>query len=160
MIAAGIMEFQSTRPVWGATTEQELWERQAGVSIHAPRVGRDTAEAARKLPAGGFNPRAPCGARQTLRIFSAPAEAFQSTRPVWGATLQADQSNRSRGSFNPRAPCGARHNSMVKFFRFRPFQSTRPVWGATRPWFALGLQDKVSIHAPRVGRDPCQSSEQ
>ncbi len=34
------------------------------------------------------------------------------------------------------------------------FQSTRPVWGAT--FVALHIPDgrRVSIHAPRVGRDP------
>ncbi len=56
---------------------------------------------------------------------------FQSTRPVWGATLF-------------RVPPHARMDQ---------FQSTRPVWGAT------GVQRRpcgswsVSIHAPRVGRD-------
>ena len=138
MIAAGIMEFQSTRPVWGATTEQELWERQAGVSIHAPRVGRDTAEAARKLPAGGFNPRAPCGARLVRGLHSDSRTRFQSTRPVWGATR-------------------ANHPSSKHYCEF---QSTRPVWGATLRGYRGDRACLVSIHAPRVGRDPCQSSEQ
>ena len=33
--------FQSTRPVWGATTWTETAWAVADVSIHAPRVGRD-----------------------------------------------------------------------------------------------------------------------
>ena len=33
------------------------------------------------------------------------------------------------------------------------FQSTRPVWGATGKVMASGFLSKVSIHAPRVGRD-------
>jgi len=37
--------------------------------------------------------------------------------------------------------------------RIRVFQSTRPVWGATqRSGYRRGIS-KVSIHAPRVGRD-------
>ncbi len=34
-------EFQSTRPAWGATPAMADVPRAGGVSIHAPRVGRD-----------------------------------------------------------------------------------------------------------------------
>ena len=34
-------EFQSTRPVWGATEEMPAVEEMFEISIHAPRVGRD-----------------------------------------------------------------------------------------------------------------------
>ena len=34
-------KFQSTRPVWGATTIDFLGEFSTVISIHAPRVGRD-----------------------------------------------------------------------------------------------------------------------
>ena len=33
------------------------------------------------------------------------------------------------------------------------FQSTRPVWGATAILSRLAKPTKISIHAPRVGRD-------
>ena len=33
--------FQSTRPVWGATAEESETSLPHGISIHAPRVGRD-----------------------------------------------------------------------------------------------------------------------
>ena len=33
------------------------------------------------------------------------------------------------------------------------FQSTRPVWGATNAMISKGITAKISIHAPRVGRD-------
>ena len=101
--------FQSTRPVWGATdikcarlmvlpisihaprvgrdhycaTAREYY----AISIHAPRVGRDALHGAclaRTSP--HFNPRAPCGARHRERITALFNRAFQSTRPVWGAT--------------------------------------------------------------------------
>ena len=60
------------------------------------------------------------------------AHLFQSTRPVWGATfVTAVNSSAKVGNFNPRAPCGARlcqnRNRFVNEF--------------------------ISIHAPRVGRD-------
>ena len=35
------MQFQSTRPVWGATGCQREFDVRVTVSIHAPRVGRD-----------------------------------------------------------------------------------------------------------------------
>ena len=101
-------EFQSTRPVWGATPCEYLKIKKGGISIHAPRVGRDALQ--------GFGTKAP--------------SRFQSTRPVWGATgageaergeaaisIHAPRVGRDRqkgtncsslGHFNPRAPCGAR----------------------------------------------------
>ena len=56
--------FQSTRPVWGATRPRARRDRTRGISIHAPRVGRD-----------GFG-----------MPVAAISSSFQSTRPVWGAT--------------------------------------------------------------------------
>ena len=37
-----VILFQSTRPVWGATTVYRVLDGQRSISIHAPRVGRDT----------------------------------------------------------------------------------------------------------------------
>ena len=80
------MEFQSTRPVKGATRKLAASEHERDVSIHAPREGRDVAR-------GNAKPR-------TLVSIHAPREGrddeveslfhrelmFQSTRPVKGAT--------------------------------------------------------------------------
>ena len=79
--------------------------------------------------------------------------AFQSTRPVWGATdglllslcdervsIHAPRVGRDWSSptgsgshlrFNPRAPCGARLLLARVVTESLKFQSTRPVWGAT-----------------------------
>ncbi len=145
--------FQSTRPVWGATSEIAKLEAEIEVSIHAPRVGRDTSGVGTHAAQSSFNPRAPCGARPvgafqlvldvdvsihaprvgrdvTGATGQRPTVAFQSTRPVWGATSNISpnvvavmfQSTRPvwgatccrphgqprLTSFNPRAPCGAR----------------------------------------------------
>ena len=60
----GHPEFQSTRPMRGATKEKTLFSGDGGISIHAPHAGRD------HLP---------------LQLkFTRPA--FQSTRPMRGAT--------------------------------------------------------------------------
>ena len=59
-----LREFQSTRPVWGATYYGTWMHMAVNISIHAPRVGRDVG-------------------RRLTKIYIA---GFQSTRPVWGAT--------------------------------------------------------------------------
>ena len=81
------MEFQSTRPVWGATSRTDcIAPCSSTISIHAPRVGRDL----------------PGNALKEL------GWEFQSTRPVWGATTVSAHRSRLSRYFNPRAPCGAR----------------------------------------------------
>ena len=126
------LEFQSTRPMRGATHNKHT------IGIHVC----------------GFNPRAPCGARlylgneglsiiefQSTRPMRGATtdileerryRMFQSTRPMRGATLRtslgicrctvsihAPHAGRDSRSFaplfedicfNPRAPCGARHD--------------------------------------------------
>ena len=61
------VEFQSTRPARGATPSRSLPPAPVGVSIHAPRAGRDPACGARSAPRQCFNPRAPRGARRPIR---------------------------------------------------------------------------------------------
>ena len=146
------------------------------ISIHAPRVGRDQRQSRTldrpcyfnpRAPCGArrvdnpcftsvlhFNPRAPCGARQTStrractdgRFQStrpvwgatirkvglvALTDEFQSTRPVWGATAKKVRQDWRKNYFNPRAPCGARPEADDRYKQI----------------------ETISIHAPRVGRD-------
>ena len=80
---------------------------------------------------------------------------FQSTRPVWGETIQqaavdgagkisihsprvgrdggSSSTHKRRIYFNPLAPCGARHVAANERLHQVQFQSTRPVWGETPP---------------------------
>ena len=147
--------FQSTRPVWGATIFVLLSFLAKKISIHAPRVGRDSEFRMDFVYFLNFNPRAPCGARRRKISRSERHCIFQSTRPVWGATEFQAFENYQPKHFNPRAPCGARRERLLKrcvvrcYFNPRApcgarpgyvtntfdglkFQSTRPVWGATR----------------------------
>ena len=101
-------EFQSTRPVWGATAGADGNGGAAGISIHAPRVGRD--QLVESVCIGKIiSIHAPRVGRDTARrpTRQIPSQ-FQSTRPVWGATAEDSRAGRNRGYFNPRAPCGAR----------------------------------------------------
>ena len=198
--------FQSTRPVWGATSLYTASWMGIAISIHAPRVGRDEGGETAALFYLNFNPRAPCGARRPFAVSwtsqtadfnpRAPCGArllpaciccigfspFQSTRPVWGATQLMSAVPRLSTDFNPRAPCGARPECLRMITKNTAFQSTRPVWGATMPhpsqitlslfqstrpvWGAtsalqnLAVTLVISIHAPRVGRDPYNRQNQ
>ena len=102
-------KFQSTHPVWGATyTAITLYDGKT-ISIHAPRVGCDSVSYYQIPLPGYFNPRTPCGVRLRCPLPSfATSLLFQSTHPVWGATLSSNMSPVSPSNFNPRTPCGVR----------------------------------------------------
>ena len=101
---------------------------------------------------------------------------FQSTLPVWGATILAAGGSANDFYFNPRSPCGERQLITSKSRPGKSFQSTLPVWGATNQseavlsalivfqstlpvWGATKVppipppERGISIHAPRVGSD-------
>ena len=124
--------FQSTRPVWGATCKGGSQPKDSVYFNPRAPCG------ARRPPFclypyyKNFNPRAPCGARHLTLWRPSYITLFQSTRPVWGATVT----------------CCANHPIITLF------QSTRPVWGATLKRRLLDGRTFISIHAPRVGRDP------
>ena len=82
---------------------------QGAISIHAPRVGCDTRPSLAPTRRSNFNPRTPCGVRQLGRVSLLHPPLFQSTHPVWGATVVGNDKS------NP----------------ITVFQSTHPVWGAT-----------------------------
>ena len=105
-----IYQFQSTLPVWGATLITHRHQSSKSISIHAPRVGSDRVRANGhsinpdfnpRSPCGErlcilrpprysgcyFNPRSPCGERLLFRTALPGNTGFQSTLPVWGATL-------------------------------------------------------------------------
>ena len=145
--------FQSTRPVWGATTWRtrrrtcstyfnprapcgarlyihRSGRRKAGISIHAPRVGRDP---------GGRHVQQP--------------DQTSIHAPRVGRDGICGFAESSVHNFNPRAPCGARPEERQIIHTSASFQSTRPVWGATRQDRQPPFLSGISIHAPRVGRD-------
>ena len=64
----GMKRFQSTRPVWGATSVNDGKAYLQNISIHAPRVGRDAGKRFDQVCRAYFNPRAPCGARRQVSI--------------------------------------------------------------------------------------------
>ena len=102
--------FQSTRPVWGATPADypagwevvisihaprmgrddmtfDEWQEWKRISIHAPRMGRDwwTKAVLCFRPISIHAPR--MGRDTNANTVTVAAGQFQSTRPVWGATV-------------------------------------------------------------------------
>ena len=122
--------FQSTLPVWGATCSRVSTRQTILISIHAPRVGSDPALKRELAPYEDFNPRSPCGERPFTLRCSRVSQSFQSTLPVWGATV--DQLT-------------------TRLFFAISIHAPRVGSDAIRE-FGLYRWD-ISIHAPRVGSD-------
>ena len=87
----------------------------------------------------------------SLSLHSVQTLAFQSTRPMRGATTTKRQTSANLRYFNPRAPCGARQTQKGAHMSTILFQSTRPMRGATFDSDYQGSA-KVSDFNPRA---PC-----
>ena len=122
------------------------------ISIHAPRVGRDPIQV---CPSQVYliSIHAPRVGRDVDIAIDDALDRISIHAPrVWhGRRMEFFASNAS--DFNPRAPCGARHGWRRRGSLPASFQSTRPVWGATNDKRIIMPRMRISIHAPRVGRD-------
>ena len=127
--------FQPTLPLRGATVVAHRHYCSSLVSTHAPLAGSDRCGTCGRARSSRFNPRSPCGERQSTRIVSGLSSSFQPTLPLRGATRKGDSPKASSGfqptlplrgattartlcngyliSFNPRSPCGERPLHLV-----------------------------------------------
>ena len=85
----------------------------AAISIHAPLAGCDATINSFAAFSFDFNPRTPCGVRQSVYVTACPNKHF-----------------------NPRTPCGVRQVIHTEQQVECQFQSTHPLRGATRPYHA------------------------
>ena len=155
---------------------------QNGISIRAPRAGRDEVPREDREPTlayfnprapcgarhlgkfafctgGHFNPRAPCGARRCSPLGRQWPCAFQSARPVRGATRRRRATRATPCNFNPRAPCGARRRWRASPFWSRGISIRAPRAGRDRDELDIVYKnDLISIRAPRAGRDEGEGS--
>ena len=149
----GLVLFQSTLPVGGATDLWGHYPKTYKISIHAPRGGSDAREKnviqlqtifQSTLPVGGatwqntgntrcfpFQSTLPVGGATWARFCWYGRRIFQSTLPVGGATLHIRLPGGGRQYFNPRSPWGE-----------------RPAYGMNNV-----TAYNISIHAPRGGSD-------
>ena len=123
------------------------------ISIHASRMGCDRRRCIQRPCTRYFNPRIPYGMRLDSPPLVLRAGVFQSTHPVWDATISeaaillagqisihasrmgCDMLSRARSArtrhFNPRIPYGMRQKVRRLPAESKQFQYTHPVWDAT-----------------------------
>ena len=156
-------------------------QRQAFISIHAPRTGSDTTDGRCCAGAGYFNPRSPHGERLSARLQSCLDVLISIHAPRTGSDVSKCQmlinpiisihaprtgsdSIKSISAFislhfNPRSPHGERQRCVFGmasggYFNPRSPHGERPANAAALPSCIC-----ISIHAPRTGSD-CLSQRQ
>ena len=100
-----------------------------------------------------FNPRSPCGERRNGDIDDKRYQKFQSTLPVWGATIHPFPTAMFTCYFNPRSPCGERRLDVEAFARLQEISIHAPRVGSDDKVSIFWYFITISIHAPRVGSD-------
>ena len=148
-----MLEFQSTLPGWGATTQAVAKTKRAKFQSTLPGWGATISRRSSTGSPSDFNPRSPDGERHDGGGVCHAGSLFQSTLPGWGATIsQALVDARQRISIHaPRMgsdlpsmvgePCPVRFQSTLHGWGATfshdiintpyQFQSTLPGWGAT-----------------------------
>ena len=99
-----------------------------------------------------FNPRAPCGARQRRASKRGSRGTFQSTRPVWGATV-AHEFGEHGIDVSIHAPRVGRDVTAYQCDQSLLVSIHAPRVGRDLMDLDELAKMDVSIHAPRVGRD-------
>ena len=168
--------FQSTLPARGATTTVPEFDFAIAISIHAPRTGSDPTLAVFLETIGTISIHAPrTGSDGLPRDYQFREDAFQSTLPARGATVEANckgdntlisihaprtgsdlrcaDTGRTNAYFNPRSPHGERRKCRRLSATKTTFQSTLPARGATTYKCPDCGATIISIHAPRTGSD-------
>ena len=139
--------------MWGATTQKVRLPPAPVISIHAPRVGSDASIASKASARSKFQSTLPVWGATLVKLLYLMGLLFQSTLPVWGATLFISCPVRSFMHFNPRSPCGERPplfaSNVNKYF----ISIHAPRVGSDRGTSEISPVSSISIHAPRVGSD-------
>ena len=168
-------EFQPTRPLRGATEQNEPEQVDEKISTHAPLAGRDIQPGLGREEQH-ISTHAPLAGRDKIIVPESGTERISTHAPLagrdhctggndeyenlyfnprapCGARLIAWLLSGAVGYFNPRAPCGARHISLVVHGVLHGFQPTRPLRGATDQIPSVLAHAIISTHAPLAGRD-------
>ena len=125
--------FQSTLPVWGATSIKTASDLSVTVfQSTLPVWGATASLPGHQRPGRNFNPRSPCGERRTPTI----------------------RTQRHRRYFNPRSPCGERRRCYAGKNHRLAISIHAPRVGSDEATEVHHIKHAdISIHAPRVGSD-------
>ena len=149
-----VREFQSTRPIRGATLSSiSLLRTPCNFNPRAPYGARQITTRHPLIP-GNFNPRAPYGARHYVCLgLSTPIcisiHAPHTGRDHYGKYLRSHR----HSDFNPRAPYGARPRGLRRLVRWHRISIHAPHTGRDHSQPSFGYRIQISIHAPHTGRD-------
>ena len=137
----------------GATLLNGDIVQQLSISIHAPRAGRDATSWLLTPGTRDFNPRAPCGARRCGLRIKPRGKGISIHAPRAGRDSYRRKGGAHNVYFNPRAPCGARRSHSEPSEIADHFNPRAPCGARPDPEQAAGSPERISIHAPRAGRD-------
>ena len=101
-----------------------------------------------------FNPLSPHGERPDLNIRKMHAEAISIHSPRMGRDKTRRRAQKEAAEFQSTLPAWGETRSAKDFPRLGGFQSTLPAWGETSAGRCAGHGQGISIHSPRMGRDP------
>ena len=148
--------FNSRTPCGVRPIQPYLVDKSKYVSIHAPRVGCDTAPTpeATTVSVSIHAPRVGCDLNGHTALLHRLVSIHA---PRVGCDSAHCCALAMSGRFNSRTPCGVRLSISFCRATASAFQFTHPVWGATRDGGEISDRLFVSIHAPRVG---CDSKQQ
>ena len=118
------------RPLCGSDPMQPEGPLAKVISIHAPRVGSDVPSAVAAVFTLSFQSTLPVWGATVVRSEHSGLATFQSTLPVWGATPLAPRCRAAR-KFQSTLPVWGATPSTKMAWVSEIFQSTLPVWGAT-----------------------------
>ena len=146
--------FNPRAPCGARLDVQRPVRRPHDISIHAPHAGRDPVGREQQV-LHDISIHAPHAGRDVSSLMlSLPVVAFQSTRPMRGATRSSARWTSRRCYFNPRAPCGARRRVPASRGPARTNFNPRAPCGARRTLPPTrDSASEISIHAPHAGRD-------
>ena len=146
--------FQSTLPAWGETVPIPAHHGEKQISIHSPRMGRDPQDLRGIRGDRTISIHSPRMGRDSRAVSTrSPSRKFQSTLPAWGETFCVEHGIPTR-EFQSTLPAWGETPKATRKWVMRPFQSTLPAWGETTARPGASAPSGISIHSPRMGRDP------
>ena len=148
-----LVQFQSTLPVRGATTNTSGLFVENIISIHAPRAGSDIVADKRFQVIKMISIHAPRAGSDSPAVGSALSyPTFQSTLPVRGAT-SAENTRVSQEQISIHAPRAGSDIFSISTQERSSISIHAPRAGSDRVSAESSRVATISIHAPRAGSD-------